>query len=422
MARRITDKTLDSRSGRKGLKARSKPYYRSIGAGLHLGYRRGKTTGVWVIRRYVSAGKYEVSTFADADDTIESNGETVLTFFEAQNRARDLHRKAEVGEPVGPFTVREAVNEYIGWLEGHRKSARDARYRADALILPELGDVEISKLTASKLRDWLMKISTTPARLRTKPGKDQQFRDLPKDDPDALRKRRATANRTLTVLKGALNFAFREGKVSSDTAWRRVQPFKSADAAKIRFLSVAEAQRLVNACHDLTFRNLVKAALETGCRYGELAALQVNDFNPDSGTLHIRDSKSGRGRHVVLTDGGVKFFRSLIAGRQGTETLFLKEDKTAWGYNHQLRPMREACERAKLEDVSFHILRHCWAALSVQNGMPLQIVAKNLGHSDSRMTERHYAHLSPSVEADMIRRAAPTFDFGADSNVVGIDR
>src|SRR5438552_8168325 len=43
------------------------------------------------------------------------------------------------------------------------------------------------------------------------------------------------------------------------------------------------------------FRDLVRAALLTGCRFGELASLQCRDFNPDAGTVHVRVSKSGKG-------------------------------------------------------------------------------------------------------------------------------
>src|SRR5215467_1032922 len=52
-------------------------------------------------------------------------------------------------------------------------------------------------------------------------------------------------------------------------------------------------------------RALVRAGLETGCRYGELVRwLEVCDFNPDASTLAIRQSKTGKPRHVVLTAEG----------------------------------------------------------------------------------------------------------------------
>jgi integrase len=49
----------------------------------------------------------------------------------------------------------------------------------------------------------------------------------------------------------------------------------------------------------------------------ELTRLEVCDFNPDASTLAIRQSKSGKPRHVVLTDEGAAFFRRYCAGRSG---------------------------------------------------------------------------------------------------------
>jgi hypothetical protein len=43
------------------------------------------------------------------------------------------------------------------------------------------------------------------------------------------------------------------------------------------------------------------------------------------------------------------------------------------------------------------------------NGTPLMVVAKNLGHADTRMVEKHYGHLAPSYVADAIRAGAPRF-------------
>jgi hypothetical protein len=50
-------------------------------------------------------------------------------------------------------------------------------------------------------------------------------------------------------------------------------------------------------------------------------------------------------------------------------------------------------------------------------GMPLMIVARNLGHRDTRMVERHYGHLARDFVADAIRRSAPRFGFKPSSNV-----
>lgn len=252
--------------------------------------------------------------------------------------------------------------------------------------------------------------------MRTKPGDKQRHRAIAHDD-DGRRRRQASANRVLTILKAALNRAWRRGKIASNAAWTRVEPFENVDAARVRYLTVAEAKRLINAC-DHGFRPLVEAALQTGARYGELARLQVHDFNSDNGTVAVRQSKSGKPRHVVLTDEGVALFRQLSAGRAGSAVLIPRADGSPWQASHQARPMIDACERAKITPrVSFHILRHTWASLAVMNEVPLMVVAKNLGHSDTRMVEKHYGHLAPSYVADTIRAKAPRFGFKAESKV-----
>jgi len=81
--------------------------------------------------------------------------------------------------------------------------------------------------------------------------------------------------------------------------------------------------------------------------------------------------------------------------------------------------MAEVCARAKIKPaISFHILRHTWASHAVMNGVPLLVVAKNLGHADTRMVEKHYGHLAPSFIADAIRAGAPRYRVKADKRVV----
>jgi integrase len=222
-----------------------------------------------------------------------------------------------------------------------------------------------------------------------------------------VRRRRASANRVFGVLKAALNLAFREGHAVSDEAWRRVKPFREASAPKVRYLSHAEAQRLVNASEP-GVRPLVQCALLTGCRYGEIIDFRAGDFERDAGTVSVRASMAGRPRHVVLTDDGVTLFGRHVAGKLGTALVFTRPDGGRWGRSHQHRPLREACRRAGIDPpASFHILRHTYATHLLQAGAPLPVIAANLGHADTRMTERHYAHLVPSHIAQVIRATMP---------------
>lgn len=422
MARRTPDARLETRESRSRLPARGKPHYRLLEPGLHIGYRRLKgrkgrpaVAGTWVARHYVGGQSYAVEKIGTADDFSDADGTAILSFAQAQDkaRARMVRRVHAVNGVAGPLTVQAAVESYLEFLETNRKSAVDTRHRTKAHIYPTLGDVEVATLTTDLLRKWHAELVKALPRTRTKPGKAQQHREFDGSE-EAVRRRRSSANRVLTILKAALNSAFNDGKAPSDVAWRKVKPFKGVDAARVRYLTIAEAKRLINAS-DPEFRPLVQAALHSGCRYGELARLQVHDFNSDSGTIAIRQSKSGKPRHVVLSAEGAALFAHLTAGRNGDGVLLRRANGEAWKASHQGRPMADACERAKIKPrISFHGLRHTWASHAVMNGVPLMVVAKNLGHADTRMCEKHYSHLAPSFIADAIRANAPRFGFEPD--------
>jgi integrase len=426
MARTLHDTKLDTRASRQRLKKRREPYWRSISEGLAIGYRKGAKGGTWIARHYSAEHGRRYQSIGTADDVADADGGHVLSFAEAQEAARkwfgDLARHDRGEARSGPYSVRECLGEYLMWLQGHRKTGADAQHRVNTHILPKLGDTQCDRLTTAEIQKWLRDLASSPARLRTKKdAKKPNVRELDRGDHDAIRRRRASANRTLTVLKAALNRAWREGKIPSDEGWRRVQPFEEADAARVRYLTVAEAKRLLNASEP-DFRRLAQAALATGARYGELATLRASDFSSDSGTIHVRTSKSGKGRHVVLNDEGAALFKSLAAGKLGDALLLAKADGSAWKKSHQARPMGEACKRAKIKPpASFHVLRHTWASLAVMAGAPLLVIARNLGHSDTRMVEKHYGHLAPSYIADAIRAAAPKFGIKPEPKVVSLD-
>jgi integrase len=188
-----------------------------------------------------------------------------------------------------------------------------------------------------------------------------------------------------------------------------LKPFRSVNVARAQWLDVAQAQRLVNAAIG-NFKPLVRAALETGCRYSELTRLEIADYNAVAGTLTIRRSKSGKPRHVILTAEGADFFRAHCAGQRHDRLMLPRADGNPWGKSEQARPMRAACRRAGIvPPVSFHALRHSWASLSIMAGMPLMIVARNLGHADTRMVERHYGHLAQDFVTEAIREHGPRF-------------
>lgn len=423
MARTVRDTNLSTRAARLRLKIRSEPYWRALEAGLALGYRRRASGGTWLARRRTATGGYAEHKLATTDDLQDADGVTVRDFGQAQKAARAWwqgERRREEGHdaPTGPFTVADAIADYLKALQRRgSKSVRETRRKADTHILPPLGALQVAKLTARRIEDWHHGLAEQPALARSKPGGKRNHRKADKS-PDGTRKRRATANRVLTVLKAALNHAWKAGHVASDDAWRRVQPYRAVETARVRYLTEVECQRIVNGC-DAAFRNIVRGALLTGCRYSELTRMQAADFNPDAGTVTVRDSKAGKPRHVVLTAEGQDLFAALTAGKPGDAPIFTRPDGGVWRTSHQLRPMLEASKRARIEPpVSFHVLRHTHGSTLAMKGVPMAVIAEQLGHADTRMTEKHYAHLAPSYVADTIRAHFPTLGIAGTSPVV----
>ena len=402
MARLPRNAKLETRAARARLAVRRQPYWRQIHLGLFVGYRKGKTSGVWIARQ-LQGKRYREAVIGRADDYQDADGEQCLNYRQAIGRVHLCEIQGLEGAKVvkvHTYTVSKALDDYLEhYIARSNKSTYTITANIRKNIRPPLGTIPLSRLTTKAIRQWhgsLVKSST---------------------DQDVVRKSRHTANKNLSTLKAALNLAYQEERVKEDRVWRLVKPFPNVDQARTRFLDQLEEMRLINACAP-DFRAIVQAALLTGCRYGEIVRMTAQDLMGPR--IYIPVTKSGRPRSAYLTEEGEKFFASYAAGKTGAQRLFLKADGTPWGKSHQNRPMQKACVLAQIEPrISFHILRHTYAAKLAQQGTPLQVIAKAIGDRDSRIVEKHYAHLAPDYVLDTLREKLP--EMGVDvSNVVAI--
>jgi integrase len=144
----------------------------------------------------------------------------------------------------------------------------------------------------------------------------------------------------------------------------------------------------------------------------------VGDFA--HGKIAVRKSKSGKARHVRLAEEGAEFFRQLCLRRDAAEPMFLRGDGEPWGRAHQARPMAAACRAARVPAMGFHQLRHTWASVAVKKWHAAPIVANNLGHSDTRMVEKHYGHLEDDYVDEVFRVGAPRFGAVEVSNLAAL--
>jgi len=162
MARTVREASLATRSARLRLAINTKPYWRVIEQGLHLGYRRRETGGTWIARRRDERGIYREAKLGLADDLQDANGDGVLDFSQAQRAARNWclqQQRLACGlgplAATGPYTVARAMADY---LEDYRRRGGKAGDTIESVarqnILGPLGDTEVAKLTTKRLADW----------------------------------------------------------------------------------------------------------------------------------------------------------------------------------------------------------------------------------------------------------------------------
>jgi len=102
-----------------------------------------------------------------------------------------------------------------------------------------------------------------------------------------------------------------------------------------------------------------------------------------------------RGAASVILTCPVAITIETIPGREVMTDRWLKNDTKG--------PMAAAYVKAGIEKVTFHELRHTYASTLINQGVPLKVIAEQLGHVDTRMVEEHYGHLAQTTKRDMIR-------------------
>jgi len=162
-----------------------------------------------------------------------------------------------------------------------------------------------------------------------------------------------------------------------------------------RELTLEQQHLLLEACPPDLGR-LVRAALLTACRLGELARLRVRDYSPYQQTIHLEPGKTGQARELGLTEDGDQFFCDLSLGRNGEELLFLKRSgrpmpsrdgngvPCGWLQFDVKRQRNKVGKQIGIGDLHFHDLRTTWVSNAVARGLSIQCISSQLGHSQGR--------------------------------------
>lgn len=405
---------------------RDSPYWHHLLVGRHIGIHRpdGRHCN-WTARLLTKDRRYVQRCLGPA----LGNGATVVKYPEAIDAAfswfAEWDERGEAAEraprgradglnfcPIGAeYSVGHALTDYLKWS----KIARSAGGHYNTVVLLNhhvnggITHRVLDEFTAADLQAIALKIIRTPPRF----GFQQRHSPLvDRDDltPDELRRRKRTYNSVVGILKIAFQYAWENGKVSSDRPIRCLKRISVVHTPRLLFLNREECRKLLDHCTP-ALRDLTLAALYTGCRVGELANLRVEDVGYQIFGLRIAAFKRGPARYVFLPDEGMAFFLRKTEGKMPKDLVFRSEKGKAIKKQHASL-FRRAVSRAGLpNEFVFHGLRHTYASDLIRQGVPLEVVARQLGHSDTRTVSQTYGHIAEQFREEQIRtRFSPLDD------------
>ena len=119
---------------------------------------------------------------------------------------------------------------------------------------------------------------------------------------------------------------------------------------------------------------------------------------PHVTAVRVRDSKSGKGRHIKMTETLQETFKGTRKNPDSPYIFFAEDGKAFRDCGMFRKEWAAALDRSGVRDFRFHDLRHTFASHLTMAGIDIRTVQELLGHSTLRMTER-YSHLSPEHRA-----------------------
>jgi integrase len=180
-------------------------------------------------------------------------------------------------------------------------------------------------------------------------------------------------------------------------------------------LTRAEVAALLGALSNRKHRMLLTLAYGCGLRVSEVVSIKVRQIDGERHLLRVEQGKGGKDRLVMISDGLLARLRQYWSSHRPVRWLFpSREPEECVSVDTAQKAYRNARGRVGLEKIGgFHSLRHAYATHQLEDGMPVHVLQRQLGHSDLRTTMR-YLHWVPdyrqghSGNSDLIERLEPS--------------
>ena len=420
-------------------------HWRGIDPEVHLGYRKGKRGGVWLVRWRDGIG-YRQTKIGTADDVL---GEGTLDYSAAAKLARETVQKVRAdanAAEIGPaLRVEDVVKAYVGFRDKRelsrtgRVTLSDAGRRLGKHVIgaptrgkrkevpaADLSRIKLHELTEADLRSWR--------------------NSLPKE------LKQTSVRRLINDLKAALNAGYMQNRERLPPGLPAIIKLglklddndgdHSPVARENQILTDEEVSRLIEAANlvdreegwESDLYNLVLLLAATGARFSQVIRIGVGDVQPDAGRVLVPVSRKGRSRKtgsipVPVGEDVLQKITPLTRGRDPQVPLlerwrheqvpgsirWRRAKRGPWrSASELLRPWGQIRERAGLPDAIPYALRHTSIVRGVRANLPLRLVA-GLHDTSTEMIERHYSKWIVDGLEDLARKAiVPLAEVGND--------
>jgi integrase len=318
---------------------------------------------------------------------------------------REMRNQVDIGLTYDNSLI--TLSQYMGtWLPSHAvrlrpNTLRQYQHFVNDYILPFLGYVRLKELRVEQIESLYQDM-------------------LGNVGPRSVRYAHSVLNR-------CLKDAVKRGVIPSNPANGAALP--RMEQNEMRFLDESQVLQFLAAARESRYEVLYNLAVRTGMRKAEVLGLKWTDLDWQRGTIRIQrqlqrvqgqgllllppKTKSGR-RTIQLGQHSLQLLRARFEA-QRLERAFQGDNwqehglifTTARGSPFDQRSMdrdyKQVLKRAGVENIRFHDLRHTAASLMLNNGIPVLVVSKILGHAKTSTTLDIYGHLIPIMQEEAAR-------------------
>jgi integrase len=372
-------------------------------------FKRHNTRHRGISYRLRADGSRAYSVYAKGQYVQVEGGEKEALALQAE-----LRGKIARGQQVTPTkaTFAEVAEQ---WLESkrHLRPWTHKNYRAalDNVLLPRFGSMKLAAITPEHIATLIRDLERKG--IRGKPLSASMIESY------------------LRPLQGTMSFAMRRGMIALNPCsllTRDDRPLRR-ERKQDHVWSDEEIKALIEAAERVArepasrcdYAPLIRVALFTGLRLGELLGLQWQDVDLHKGVLYVRrqwtrmqeyapPKTKAAIRRIPLSDDMTKYlaaFKLRSRHSKDEEPVFAARNGKPLGHRNVTRRgfERAACG-AGIENVTFHSMRHAFASRMIDRGISSTVLAALMGHESSTITERRYIHLFDRQRTDEAVRGA----------------